>query len=411
MAIKPAPVKRPGKIVRLPRHVNIPAAALPRSVAQQSSATAILMDTPPPSIMNTTLPGGAAPAKLRPADIRRANRDMKLATKQSNRLAKYNLINDKGQASINTGTVQSVDYNGVLTGPTDASQFVAPNLPTLPGITNAAIEREKKRKHQLEKDINKLNKFNRERNLQASSIALGLDQPADFTQIAPGGQTGAIGTGDPMAPPQYFDPNAGGYPAPSYYPPPQGGYPPPMGYPPAGGGYEPYYPPSSGGGGPIYASELTGQEFYDPGLQNYNDPSLYAWQDTIPLDLPNMGPDGELLFMEADDSLFGDRSMREAFAGHIDPLDSFGAYSAEAVQANWLDGLTNLVKTATPAALNIRDARYNAQLAAQADQRKLAQAKLDAARAGKKGGISTGAMVGIGVGVLAIIGILAMRRK
>lgn len=382
-------------IRKLPRGVNIPAASLPDS---GTSATSILTG----------------------ADVRRANRQARQTARQAALLSRYNTAINRGEASLATSQQAPVDYSTIVAPPTDSSQYVLPNLPTLPGITQAAIRREKNKQKKLEKAINKLNKFNEIRNKEQASLALGLDTPADYSNIQPGGQAGMITdpvTGQPMDFSQQYQqqyqqqyPLYPGAPAPSmapdpYYPPPDYIYP--------STGYEPYVPPmatQSPLGSPIFSSQLGAEGGYvDPALIAY-DPSLYDGSgEPLPFDLPNMTPEGDLLFMEPDDSLIGDASMNERFAEFADfePLDSYAAFSAEPSQANFSSLLTGLVQAGAQAYTTNRTASADARAKQLAAQQAARQA---AANKKAKGGVSPLVLIG-GIALVLVVGGLALRSR
>lgn len=420
---------------RLPKAVNIPAAALPQSAAMQSSATSILM----PSTANS------APIVTK-KQVQQAAKQAKLQAKQQALLNKYNTIMSGGAAALATGTPQPIDYSNVGTsavldghdwsvtsgspsgiapssGITDASRLLAPNLPTLPKVTKAQINRQRKQLKAQEKAINRINKLNEVRNAQAASLALGLDSPIDYSNVQPGGTTtpGQAVT-DPNA--AYQQPPTGvSYPAP-------GGYPQPAPYPQSpmyAGGYapqsyapEPYYPPQAlpqgPVGSPVFSSQIMGQPAYpaymDPGLMNY-DPYAFQdsmpWQDTVPFDLPNMTPEGDLLYMEPDDSPLGEgMSMTERFAAFDDfePLDSFAAFSAEPAQTNFWSGLTSLVQNSAQAYTTNRTAK------AQANANLLAEQRAAAAAAAQRNRTKVSpAAIGIGLAAVGLVIFLATRKS
>lgn len=444
---------------RLPRGVNIAASALPKSAATQASATSILTAAPVDA-STQLLPQSPGLATVTPAMQRRAINQQKRQLKQMGKINKYNQTLTAQAANLSTGMDKPIDYSNVAantstvldpidwsvtggspsgiapsSGITDASRLLAPNMPTLPNIGPADIRRERNKNKKLQQSINRINRFNEVRNKQAASLALGLDSPVDYSNVLPGGQAdpnAVLQNPDPYAQQQQQQyplypgaPATPGYPPPGYpqqpQPMPGGMYPSP--------GYEPYVPPmaSQPMGSPMFSSQILGEQGYtDPGIMGYSpamgyDPSMaYAaelamldgsglpWQESVPFDLPNMSPDGELQFMEP--NMSGERSMDERFAAYGDfwdyePLDTYAAFSAEPSQTNFWSGLTGLVQGGATAYTTNQNAKATAQanlLAQQAAARKAAAAK--------QPGMSSGAMIGIGVGVLVLVGVLAMRR-
>lgn len=387
-------------IRRIPRAININAKSLPVSAAQQTSATSILM--PPP--------------KLTRRNVQQAQRAAKRTASQQALLNKYNQAIGRGETTLATNQLQTVDYTGILpTGPTDASQYMAANLPTLPGITRAALRRESRKIKQMDKAVNRLNKFNAMRNKQGASLALGLDTPVDYSNVQPGGQAGAIGSGDPSQAPTQMEQQSAIYP--QFQPQQQyqqsgGGYPGPMQMPQnilPSTGYEPYTPPmaSQSPMSPIWASELAGG-YVDPSLTEYDyQPSGSEWQDSLPFDLPNMSPEGDLLYLEPNES--GEEyTMNDRFADFaaptddFEPLDSFAAYSADPQMSNFWSGITSLAQTGGQAYTGVRTAGTTARANALAEQRARAQAQREAElRARNK---TNPAMI---VGIVVAVGVLA----
>ncbi len=370
------------RVSRLPRAVNISASALPQT---PSLPTATQIDI-----------GG------------------RRLLRQGNRLARR----DARLASV-TSPNAAVDM-AFSPGMTDGSQFFAPNLPTMPGITKAAIRRERNNVRKMDKAINKINKLNELRDKQGASLALGLNQPVDYSQVQTQGQFDPFApaqTGEPAYDPatgQYLDPS--GYPAPQY--PQPGYYPAPPGYPAGYGPTEPlFYPgaqpvmfdyPQSGGSGPIFASQISQEQSYGP--------IEVGWQDTVPFDVP-MTDTGDLLFMQPNDDILGEPTMNENFAAYIggrprfdlrwddmnDSLDSFAAFSAEpnlTPSSAPFTGLTNLLTGGAKAFTDARNANVVAKTNAQ-------QALLARQEAKRNAGKVSPVMLGVGllaVGALIYLG-------